>query len=157
VTDFTHHLPMTKRCQDCGVPITWVPSRLGKPVCLECAPWDGVPDPKAKLFEVRDNVAHLASDAFAGPLYPCHTGRPGHEHFSRTKVDLTTRLASTDWDEYAASERERAGHRCERCGIGGVELHVHHRNYDTLGHEVPQVDTEVLCDRCHQLEHGKLF
>ena len=40
---------------------------------------------------------------------------------------------------------------CERCG-SKRKLHVHHKTYKNFGHEEPQ-DLELLCEKCHQVEH----
>jgi 5-methylcytosine-specific restriction endonuclease McrA len=50
----------------------------------------------------------------------------------------------------------RANFRCERQKPGEPRhegpLDVHHKHYDTLGHEGPD-DVEVLCRTCHHNEH----
>lgn len=61
-------------------------------------------------------------------------------------------LRSKEW----AAKRKEAfayyGKRCARCG-STYRLQVHHKNYWRLGHELME-DLEVVCSRCHKLEHG---
>jgi 5-methylcytosine-specific restriction endonuclease McrA len=68
---------------------------------------------------------------------------------------------SPGWKAVRYWALERAGYKCQKCGaasvfcaggIGGVVLHVHHLNYDHLGHEWPE-DLVVLCEQCHKAEH----
>jgi 5-methylcytosine-specific restriction endonuclease McrA len=61
----------------------------------------------------------------------------------------------------------RANYTCERCGyvqsdsvdffladlIDDRDLHVHHKTYARLGHEL-DTDLEVLCNVCHTKKHA---
>lgn len=50
-------------------------------------------------------------------------------------------------EAWAAKRREKlreAGYRCQRRGSHGGRLEVHHRHYETLGHE-RMSDLEALC------------
>ena len=38
---------------------------------------------------------------------------------------------------------------CERCFLMTEQLELHHKHYDTLGHEQDE-DLEVLCKACHK-------
>jgi hypothetical protein len=76
-------------------------------------------------------------------------------------------LQSPQWRALAARLKAAAGQRCtrmledrtgnprhwtmERCP-NTTDLQVHHLTYDRLGHELDS-DLEVLCKRCHLLEH----
>lgn len=58
-----------------------------------------------------------------------------------------------NWDDMALACKERAGWKCEHCGIGhmadgtmGSCLTVHHPNIDTWN---PFARLEALCARCH--------
>jgi 5-methylcytosine-specific restriction endonuclease McrA len=56
------------------------------------------------------------------------------------------------WRARKAAIIRYRGERCERCfRVDNLELH--HRTYERLGRELPE-DVELLCSRCHQLEHG---
>ena len=79
-----------------------------------------------------------------------------------TKKQYAAYLCSEHWKEL----RSRVllfQSSCERCMIprwlAGIvydqDLHVHHKTYANLGHEV-SADLEVLCRRCHDIEtHGR--
>jgi 5-methylcytosine-specific restriction endonuclease McrA len=60
---------------------------------------------------------------------------------------------SPGWKSVRYWALERSGYKCQKCGANaGVSLHVHHLNYDHLGHEWPE-DLVVLCESCHKAEH----
>jgi len=60
-------------------------------------------------------------------------------------------LPSADWLAMRGAF-ERAGFRCERCGVPwGLE--VHHLTYDNLGDESLE-DLICLCRDCHRQLHG---
>jgi 5-methylcytosine-specific restriction endonuclease McrA len=61
-------------------------------------------------------------------------------------------LHTVHWLNTASSARNRAGHKCERCGAVG-SLEVHHLSYERIGEELPG-DLEALCSSCHEDEHG---
>ena len=42
---------------------------------------------------------------------------------------------------------------CERCGVDGEELELHHVTYQNLGDERDD-DLELLCAGCHGRAHG---
>lgn len=77
-----------------------------------------------------------------------------------TKIEYREYLASPHWQ---ATRREmlRTQAECNQCYIprwlanlrDGQDFNVHHRSYVNLGNERPE-DLEVLCHRCHQLEHS---
>jgi hypothetical protein len=63
-------------------------------------------------------------------------------------------LKTAHWKRLRAHMLERAEYRCERCGTNRRKLNVHHKNYEHIGYESAYDDLEVLCDRCHEIEHG---
>lgn len=74
----------------------------------------------------------------------------------------TEYLDSDHWQDLRKQKLAAVNHQCERCGwyarrtpggdLGGLD--VHHLNYERLWAETLD-DLEVLCPRCHALEHGK--
>ena len=60
-------------------------------------------------------------------------------------------LESPWWRARKAAIVRYRGERCERCGSTD-SLELHHRTYERLGRERPE-DVELLCHRCHKLEH----
>lgn len=60
-------------------------------------------------------------------------------------------IRSEKWRAVRKWALERAEHRCQVCNVAG-QLHVHHRTYTNLGHEMPG-DVIVLCGSCHELFH----
>ena len=67
-----------------------------------------------------------------------------------TRASYAKYLLTPHWKEMAKRKRESVGNVCELCG-SKYELHVHHRHYDTLGHEELS-DLQVLCRPCHEDE-----
>lgn len=65
-------------------------------------------------------------------------------------------LRTDHWLRTAAEARQRAGHRCERCGARASykALDVHHVSYAHLWREYP-VDLQVLCRACHMKIHKR--
>jgi 5-methylcytosine-specific restriction endonuclease McrA len=70
-------------------------------------------------------------------------------------------LKSDHWQTVRVEKLERERYCCERCGYFArrrfgqwVGIHVHHKNYERLGHERLDEDLEVLCEYCHECEHG---
>jgi hypothetical protein len=68
-------------------------------------------------------------------------------------MDYQEYLNTPEWRAKREWALERAGRRCQVCNSAG-QLHVHHRTYENLGHELP-ADLTVLCEGCHGLYHGK--
>jgi len=79
---------------------------------------------------------------------------PFMSHFvpGRHRSEYLAYLSSPAWKTRAADARRRAGRRCQLCNRTG-ELHVHHRTYERLGHELDE-DLIVLCSRCHNRFHA---
>jgi 5-methylcytosine-specific restriction endonuclease McrA len=65
-------------------------------------------------------------------------------------AQYTKYLESLQWKVQREKALRRAGFKCERCGMEfkHMMLHVHHKNYERLGKELPE-DLEVLCLECH--------
>jgi hypothetical protein len=63
-------------------------------------------------------------------------------------------LASDAWRQLRSQARERAGHRCECCGMSAD--HVHHVRYPKHGHwqDDQLSNLLVLCASCHAKQHG---
>lgn len=89
-----------------------------------------------------------------------HCG-PGDE--TSIHPDLTTKektrkeryheyLQSPEWDERRKAKLKEAGYSCQLCNSKGKKVHVHHRSYDRVFHELPE-DLIALCDTCHQKFH----
>lgn len=75
------------------------------------------------------------------------------------KADYQKYLQSAYWQQRRQIAIKNAGDTCEKCDIPRwlsqiayqQDLNVHHLNYQNLGHE-EDVDLEVLCRRCHDIE-----
>lgn len=65
-------------------------------------------------------------------------------------------LRTEYWKKFAAYARKEAGYVCQDCGATNVPLHVHHLTYERRGKERLS-DVKVLCQTCHELEHGRKF
>lgn len=62
-------------------------------------------------------------------------------------------LLSDEWKSIRLTiieDREQ----CERCG-SDYKLQIHHKNYDNIFNELDS-DLELLCKRCHLLQHNLL-
>ena len=59
-------------------------------------------------------------------------------------------INSAKWRRRRQRAIERAGYRCEKCGVSAQEerLEVHHLTYERLGSERDE-DLSVLCHACH--------
>ena len=62
-------------------------------------------------------------------------------------------INSSAWRMKRALALHAGGYKCARCGATRG-LQVHHKHYDTLGHE-RACDLEVLCPSCHQKADGQ--
>lgn len=62
-------------------------------------------------------------------------------------------LAGPHWQATRKDAIARAGQSCQLC-CAPSKLHVHHRTYVRLGHELPS-DLIVLCADCHEAFHDK--
>jgi 5-methylcytosine-specific restriction endonuclease McrA len=71
-------------------------------------------------------------------------------HSLRQSADYKAYMRSPKWRARREQVLARAAYRCERCGLYGRGLEVHHLRYDNLGHESDS-DLEVLCLDCHPM------
>lgn len=62
-------------------------------------------------------------------------------------------LQTVEWQAKRRVLLRERGNQCERCPGLNRALHVHHKTYKRVGHELPE-DLEVLCEQCHREEHG---
>lgn len=66
-------------------------------------------------------------------------------------------LETTEWRARRFHVCRDRGYSCQRCGayrsLERHKLHVHHLTYERRGCELPE-DLELLCEGCHQAEHG---
>lgn len=63
-----------------------------------------------------------------------------------------TYIRSPQWRQLSQRLIKEAGRRCRVCN-SGIDLCVHHRTYENLGHE-PDQDLIVLCHDCHEIFHA---
>lgn len=61
-------------------------------------------------------------------------------------------LNSDHWQYTRQQKWQHSPHRCRICG-SRHHLIVHHRTYDTLGHENIYLDLVIVCSNCHHLIH----
>ena len=67
-----------------------------------------------------------------------------------------TYLKDSNWRKRRSEAIGRARATCQVCGKAmSTGIHVHHNNYDSLGHESAE-DVIVLCARCHAGRHGMI-
>ena len=64
-------------------------------------------------------------------------------------------LRHPKWQRRRLEIMERAEFRCEFCGNDKMELHVHHKRYETgrAPWDYPDDDLICLCGSCHFEEH----
>jgi 5-methylcytosine-specific restriction endonuclease McrA len=62
------------------------------------------------------------------------------------------RRQTKEWAILKRQVHRRDGYRCRLCGRDGVELHVHHRTYETYAEERLE-DLVTLCRTCHEHFH----
>jgi hypothetical protein len=72
----------------------------------------------------------------------------------RKEVNAAYRLYlhSKHWREVKTKALESAKGYCQKCGRKSDRLNVHHKTYETIGHENPG-DLLVLCPKCHAATH----
>ncbi len=76
-----------------------------------------------------------------------------HPKFS---VFYLTYMKSAAWQYKRIEAFDVHGKQCVRCG-GFKKLQCHHLTYERLGNENAKTDLEILCQSCHQKEHGRTF
>lgn len=63
-------------------------------------------------------------------------------------------IRSDAWRRKTRRVHQRSGYRCERCGVRGRRLEVHHKTYKRLGRE-RMGDLIDLRNQCHDYVHGR--
>lgn len=66
-------------------------------------------------------------------------------------------LAHPLWQKRRLEMLSAAGFKCQHCSDTESTLHVHHRKYRSgaLAWEYEDHELVVLCETCHEAEHGK--
>ena len=62
------------------------------------------------------------------------------------------RRQTKEWAILKRQVHRRDGYRCRLCGRNGIQLHVHHRTYETYAEERLE-DLITLCRTCHEHFH----
>lgn len=70
------------------------------------------------------------------------------------KMPYKDYLKSCEWQSKRKTALKDADYKCQLCGVADTEMHVHHKNYDRRGEELPE-DLIVLCKNCHAKHHDK--
>jgi hypothetical protein len=65
------------------------------------------------------------------------------------------KLKDPRWQKRRLQMLEARGWRCEQCRDDKATLHVHHLRYRGEPWEAMDHDLRVLCERCHDIAHGK--
>ncbi len=68
------------------------------------------------------------------------------------KISYTDYLKSDHWRSIRKLKLAQCNDACEVCGEDEVRLDIHHKNYETLGHESLD-DLAALCPYCHKDVH----
>ena len=68
--------------------------------------------------------------------------------------DYKAYLRSPEWQEVRRRALLRDGEVCQMCGTG-INLRVHHVNYEHVGTEQELDDVVTLCEECHSKVHVK--
>lgn len=94
---------------------------------------------------MQTNADQLAAEMpFGARQYLAHTSSAQRRHREY--------LGSDHWKAFAAEIRSIRRWKCEvRRSHGWI---VHHRHYNTWGHERPE-DVMLVCDRCHRDIHRR--
>lgn len=66
----------------------------------------------------------------------------------KSPVSHSTYIRSREWNVRRKQALKDANYKCERCGISGKKLEVHHLHYENLGEELPE-DLIAVCRKCH--------
>ena len=70
--------------------------------------------------------------------------------------DYKAYLRSPEWLHLRELALKRDGYTCRLCGTG-INLRVHHINYEHIGTELEFDDVVTLCNECHSKVHLKDF
>ena len=120
----------------------------------------GMSNQTKRLYEVyieaKNTMATLrAKIKTLEPFYQRSKAIYEHARLVELKnMDYELYLKTEEWQRTRLDAIENARGQCERCGSGdGIQ--VHHKTYERRGEELPE-DLIVLCDKCHEKEHGLL-
>lgn len=64
-------------------------------------------------------------------------------------------LTSDHWKNTKSERLKLSGYACDICGEDEIQLQVHHKHYETLGHE-DMDDLATLCPYCHKDVHTEI-
>lgn len=72
------------------------------------------------------------------------------------KMSYSDQLKHPNWQRRRLERLEAAEWMCEHCEAKDATLHVHHKQYfkGRMAWEYSNTELAVLCERCHQEEHG---
>lgn len=62
----------------------------------------------------------------------------------------TAYMKSDAWRKRKQQLYAKRGYACERCGVEGDPVEVHHLTYARLCHELDE-DLQVVCKKCHKI------
>lgn len=69
------------------------------------------------------------------------------------KAEYRAFLQTEFWKELSARKKASVGWRCEKCGSGDY-IQSHHVFYPGNWFDTTLDNLQVLCRKCHQIEHG---
>ena len=71
------------------------------------------------------------------------------------KITYEEYLTSDHWKAIKSERLKLSDYKCDVCGDDEIQLQVHHKNYETLGHENMD-DLATLCPYCHKDVHAEI-
>lgn len=71
------------------------------------------------------------------------------------KITYEDYLSSAHWKEKKSERLKLSNYCCDVCGDDEIQLQVHHKHYETLGHE-DMDDLATLCPYCHKDVHKEI-
>jgi 5-methylcytosine-specific restriction endonuclease McrA len=138
--------------------------------CLDCGA-ELKPLNRRHLLRMHHSLRVLRKDEIGDDLTDllcttCIAQRADHAEEQRRLDDLRQQALLADYRGRPYAERRRTkewailkkqvhrrdGYRCRLCGRDGVQLHVHHRTYETYAEERLE-DLITLCHTCHEHFH----
>lgn len=78
------------------------------------------------------------------------------QNTTKKQAGYVEMLKKPQWQKRRLQMLEKADWKCVECGAEEQQLHVHHKRYiaGAKPWEYEDEDLAVLCDRCHEAEHG---
>jgi 5-methylcytosine-specific restriction endonuclease McrA len=138
--------------------------------CLVCGA-ELNPMNRRHLLRMHHSLKALRTDEDSGHLTDllcktCSAQRDDHAEAQRRLDELrqqallaeyrgrpyAERRQTKEWAILKRQVHRRDGYRCRLCGRDDVELHVHHRTYETYAEERLE-DLVTLCRTCHEHFH----